>query len=59
MVTVRPFRTCRTFTPTSLGQVEDYPSVAVLDPVGCGDAKSSVIPTGDDQIADAGGVAVG
>ena len=44
---------------TSTGQVEDGPPVTVFHPVGCGDTKSPVVPTGDDQVADAGLVAVG
>jgi hypothetical protein len=41
------------------GQVEDDPAVAVFDLLGCGDTKSSVVGPSDDQVADAGGVAVG
>ena len=45
--------------PTGSGQVEDGPPVTVFHPVGCGDTKPAVVPAGDDQVADAGPVAVG
>ncbi len=38
---------------------EDGPPVAVLHPVGGGDTQPAVVGAGDDQIADAGLVAVG
>ena len=43
---------------TSTGQVEDAPTVTVFHPVGCGDPQSAVVGPGDDQVADAGPVAV-
>jgi hypothetical protein len=44
---------------TITGQFEDGPTVTVLHPVGCGEAKSAVVGPGDDQITKAGPVAVG
>ena len=44
---------------TTTGQVEDGPPVTVFHPVGCSDTKSAVVGPGDDQVADAGPVAVG
>jgi hypothetical protein len=44
---------------TITGQVKDDPPVTVLHPVRCGDTKPAVIPTGDDQVPDAGRVAIG
>jgi hypothetical protein len=44
---------------TAPADVGDDPPVTVFDPVGCADTKPAVIPPGDDQIADAGPVAVG
>ena len=44
---------------TGPGQVEDGPPVAVFHPVGCADTEPAVVAAGDDQVADAGPVAVG
>ena len=43
---------------TSTGQVEDGPPVTVFHPIGCADTQSAVVRPGDDQVADAGPVAV-
>jgi hypothetical protein len=37
----------------------DGPAVAVLDPVGGGEAESAVVGAGDDHVADGGPVSVG
>ena len=42
-----------------LGDVQDCPSVAVLDPVGGGDAEPPVVSAGDDHIAGGRTVSVG
>ena len=39
--------------------VGDGPAVAVLDPVGGGEAESAVVAAGDDHISDTGPVSVG
>src|SRR3954447_9632887 len=44
---------------TSPAQVENGPPVAVFHPVGCSETQSAIIPTGDDQVTDAGRVTVG
>ena len=38
----------------ALADMGDSPTVAVFDPVGCGEAKSAVVAAGDDHIADTG-----
>src|SRR5215211_4845505 len=43
---------------TSTGQVKDGPPVTVFHPIGCTDAQSAVVGPRDDQVADAGPVAV-
>ena len=42
-----------------LADVGDGPAVAVLDPVGGGEAESAVVAAGDDHVSDAGPVSVG
>ena len=44
---------------TAPADVGDGPAVAVLDPVGGGEAESAVVGAGDDHISDAGLVPVG
>ena len=42
-----------------LADLGDSPAVAVFDPVGGGEAESSVVAAGDDHISDTGLVSVG
>ena len=44
---------------TAPADVGDGPPVAVLDPVGGGEAESAVVAAGDDHISDTGPVSVG
>ena len=44
---------------TGTGQIKDGPTVTVLDPVCCTDTQSAVVGPGNDQITDAGPVAIG
>ena len=50
---------CRTVRSPRLADAGDGPAVAVLDPVGGGEAESAVVAAGDDHISDAGLIPVG
>ena len=57
--TVSWLRLCRTVRSPLPADAGDGPPVAVLDPVGGGEAESAVVAAGDDHISDTGLVAVG
>ena len=56
---MRWLRLCRTVRSPSFADLGDGPAVAVLDPVGGGEAQSAVVGAGDDHVSDAGLVSVG
>ena len=49
---------CRTVRSPLLVDAGDGPAVAVLDPVGGGEAESAVVGAGDDHVADTRPVSV-
>ena len=51
-------RLCRTVRSPLLADSGDGPAVAVLDPVGGGQAEPSVVAAGDDHVSDTGPISV-